>query len=109
MKYLTIDNQILKFIDYHFNSNLLKAQYKYLSIEELFQWTHEINFADLNIMFEDLQRDYSYLHLYIPKKYLIGPIQFINYILKQSDYMDHIYLKPVQTKGYFRTYQYKFI
>ena len=107
MFYISRDNDFYKTVDYFFKSQFEYAQSNAIRPECIFQnWTHTVNHADLEIMFQDLQREIA-LEYYIPKKYRRGPIQFLNYLYKQTDCLQNYYLSPIQKFGIFRQYQIK--
>lgn len=105
MKYLPLDQTTLHVIDDFFNSKFAYSQITEITPELyfIFPWTHDFNSDDLQIIFEDLQKE-IYLDNYVPKKYLKSAITFLNFILKQIPNLSTYYLKPNTTVGYFRTY-----
>ena len=106
MKYLLLDQETLQIIDEYFNSTFFAfSQFneKQIELYDIFPWTHDFNSEDIQIMFEDLQKQ-IYLDNYIPKKYLKTPVKFLNYVMKQIPSLKDHYLKPQQSCVYFRTY-----
>ena len=105
MKYIPLDQSTLKRIDHSFNSMFEHHLLDQISIDlySIFPWTHDFNSEDIQIMFEDVQRE-LYLENYVPKRYLKTPIKFLNFILKQIPNLTTVYLKPYCTNGIFRTY-----
>ena len=105
MKYILLDQISLKVIDNFFNSSFANFQLNDIAIElyYIFPWTHCFNSDDIQLMFEDLQKEID-LQYYVPKKYLKTPIKFLNFILKQIPNLSNYYLKPYSTTGFFRTY-----
>ena len=94
----------LKVIDSFFNSRF--SHFQVIQIQDvysLFPWNHDFNSEDIEIMFEDLQREIN-LQNYVPKKYFKGPIMFLNFIMKQIPNLRDQYLKPCNTQQFFRTY-----
>lgn len=109
MKYLNLDQATLKVIDDFFNSTFSYYQLNQEPVElyRIFPWTYDFNHADVCIMLEDLKKEID-LKYYIPKQYLLSPIKFLNYIMKQLPNLREYYLNPNKTSGIFRTYYLKF-
>ena len=105
MKYLPLDQVTLEIIDSFFNSKFAYFQLNETSVElySIFPWTHDFNSEDIQIMFEDLQKEIK-LHHYVPKHYMKTPILFLNFILKQIPNLSRVYLNPYKTTGFFRIY-----
>ena len=105
MKYLKLDQDTLIIIDEYFKSRFVFAQKNIIeiNIDNIFPWNFEFNSEDIQIMFEDLQKELS-LKYYVPKFYLTSPIKFINYVFKTITNLENYYLKPHETHGFFRTY-----
>ena len=105
MKYLNLDQDTLIIIDRYFKSRFSFVQTNNIQIEidNIFPWTYEFNSEDIQIMFEDLQKEMT-LKYYVPKYILSSPIKFINYIFKKIPNLENYYLKPYHTHGFFRTY-----
>ena len=108
MKYLQLDELTLKVVDKFFNSRFENYMLNEQSVElyNIFPWTYDFNSEDIELMFEDLQKD-IYLQNYVPKRYLKTPITFLNFILKQIPNLNTVYLKPYNTKKHFRNYYLK--
>lgn len=107
MFYIPLENDFYTTVDSYFKSRFEYAQNNTLQPECIFEnWTHPVNHADLEIMFEDLQREMK-LEYYMPKKYRKGPIQFLNYLYKKTHCLQHYYISPVQKYGIFRQYEIK--
>ena len=100
-----LDQDTLKIIDSFFNSRFAFYQLNESEIElySIFPWNHDFNSDDIQIMFEDLQKEIM-LKYYIPKQYIKTPIKFLNYVFKQIHSLKYYYLKPYSTIGIFRTY-----
>ena len=85
---LPIDLSTIRVIDDFFNSQLEHIIQG--NDIQVFDWTHALNNLDLDIMFQDIQKEMC-LDMYIPKNKLKSPITFWNYIL-------HILPLPVRYK-----------